>query len=60
MIKCTAEHHYSAILVKFDDGKSLLIQGDIDQEAFLNDCGVTDVDDVECCSSEYYDFAEFE
>ena len=58
MIKCTAKYHYCAILVTFDDGKTLLIQPDYDQEAFLSDCGVTDVDDVECCPSEYYDFAE--
>jgi hypothetical protein len=60
MVNCTAEHHFSAILVRFEDGKTLLIQGDTDQEAFLNDCGVTDIDDVERCSSEYYDYAEHE
>lgn len=40
MTKCTVEHHHSAILVKFEDGKSYLIQVDYDQTQFAVDCGM--------------------
>ncbi len=60
MVKCEAEHHYSAILVTFDDGVTLLIQPDYDQEAFLADCNVKDVDDVEYCPDEYYELGEYD
>ena len=37
MIKCTAEDHYTALLVSFEDGKTLLIQPDFAQQAFIKD-----------------------
>ena len=61
-VNCTVEYHYSAVLVKFEDGKSLLIQVDTDQEAFAQDCG-TEIDcitEIESCPVEYYDIAEDE
>lgn len=58
MVKCSVELHYSAYLVSFDDGKTLLIQGDSDQQSFLESCGVEDYQDVEECPEEYYDMAE--
>jgi len=62
MVKCTVEHHFSAVIVRFTDGKSLLIQGGDDQEAFAQDCGteLSCITDIERCAAEYYDFAEFE
>lgn len=61
-IPCTVEYHYSAVLVKFRDGKSLLLQSDIDQEEFAQNCGyeVGVIDEIEECPEEYYDVAEFE
>ena len=59
MVKCEAKHHYSAILVTFADRKTLLIQPDYDQEAFLADCGVDNVDDVEYCPEEYWEMGEY-
>ena len=58
MIKCTVEDHYTALLVSFEDGKTLLIQPDLDQYAFIQDCGVDDWQDIEECPDEYYDMAE--
>jgi hypothetical protein len=40
MVNCTIEHHYSSIIVHFDDGKSTLIQSDYDQAAFAVNCGL--------------------
>ena len=67
MIKCEVEYHYSALLVKFEDGKSLLIQADYDQYQFVQDCGVRNcsmdsstwsIENIEECMEEYYDIAE--
>jgi len=66
MIKCTVEYHYSALLVKFEDGKSLLIQVDYDQHQFVQDCGISCsfdssewmIETIEECPEEYYDVAD--
>jgi len=39
MVRCTVEGHYSAWLVTFDNGASLLLQSDYDQAAFAVGCG---------------------
>jgi hypothetical protein len=59
---CTVEYHFSAVIVRFKDGKSLLLQSDIDQEEFAQNCGeeVSNIDEIEECPAEYYDVAEFE
>lgn len=59
-VKCTVEYHHTAYLVKFEDGKSLLLQVDIDQEAFAQDCGYewSEIEDIIECPEEYYDVAE--
>lgn len=62
MIQCTVEHHHSAVLVTFEDGKTLLLQAQADQEEFAQNCGteVSCIDEIEECSEEYYDLAEIE
>ena len=40
MVKCKVSYHYSALLIEFEDGKSLLLQPDTDQSAFAVDCGL--------------------
>jgi len=39
MVPCTVEGHYSAWLVTFDNGATLLLQSDYDQAAFAVACG---------------------
>ena len=39
MVACSVESHYSAWLVTFDDGSTLLLQSDFDQAAFAVHCG---------------------
>ncbi len=39
MIKCTVIAHHGAYIVKFEDGKSILLQSDYDQAQFAADCG---------------------
>lgn len=62
MVNCTVTYHYSAVLVEFEDGKTLLLQSQDDQEAFAQDCGfeVGYIDEIEECPEEYYDVAEYE
>jgi L-asparaginase II len=62
MVNCTVEYHFSAVLVRFEDGKSLLIQVDTDQEAFAHSCGteLSCITEIESCPSDYYDIAEEE
>ena len=62
MVNCTVEYHYSAVLVEFDDGKTLLIQEQADQEEFAQNCGteVSCITEIESCPEEYYDIAEHE
>ena len=38
-VPCSVEDHYSAWLVEFDGGRSLLLQSDYDQAAFAVACG---------------------
>ena len=40
MIPCKVEYHHTAIIVRFNDGKSLLIQNENDQCAFAVDSGL--------------------
>ena len=62
MIKCTVKNHYTALLVTFEDKKTLLIQPDYEQLSFAIDCGFidkgADFTDIEECPDEYYDMAE--
>lgn len=71
MIPCTVKEHYTALLVEFEDGKSLLIQSDYEQADFAYACGLfTDMEewldnfgnydftDITECPEEYYDLAE--
>ena len=60
MVKCTVEYHYSAVLVTFEDGKTLLIQADYDQEEFAHNCGTEPscITEIEECPEEYYNVAE--
>ena len=62
MVNCTVEYHHSAVLVEFDDGKTLLLQSQDDQEEFAQNCGyeVDCIDEIEECPEEYYDVAEHE
>lgn len=39
MVSCTVETHFTAWLVTFDGGESLLLQSDFDQAAFAVNCG---------------------
>lgn len=73
MIPCTVKEHHTALLVEFDDGKSLLIQSDYEQADFAFSCGLFkndsmenwldnfgqyDLTDITECPEEYYDLAE--
>ena len=60
MVNCTVEYHYSAVLVMFEDGKTLLVQEQSDQEEFAQNCGteVSCITEIEECTPEYYDIAE--
>ncbi|GAI79550.1 unnamed protein product, partial [marine sediment metagenome] len=44
MIKCDVTYHHTAIIVRFDDGKSLLLQSDNDQASFAVQCGLIKAD----------------
>lgn len=58
MIKCTVKDHYTALLVEFEEGKSLLIQDDMEQSDFVTDCGKNDWQDIESCPEVYHGLAE--
>ena len=70
MTTCKVENHYSAMLVTFEDGTDLLLQGDSEQHGFAQDCGLMPLDsqiedmanydltDIEECPEVYYDLGE--
>ena len=72
MIPCTVKEHHTAILIEFEDGKTLLIQNDYEQSDFAYACGLFDKNMgnwLDCfgqydftyiteCPEEYYDLAE--
>lgn len=45
MISCEVEYHHTAYIVRFEDGKSLLLQSDWDQASFAVSCGLVQAPD---------------
>ena len=46
-VPCTVEWHHSALLVWFDDGRSLLLQQDVEQAEFCYSCGLFELEENE-------------